>query len=265
MALVLFGDRPFDARLIIFDKDGTLIEFEALWAAKTIQGIERLVGALRDDPRATGSLRTELYAILGYDPSAHRFAPHGPLITAAMPKLYTLAAGVLYRHGWGWLEAELLVERELVPGMRDAFDPAMLKPFADLPALFATLAHAGVGLAVVTSDDAGPAARTLALLGVDGHVGFVAGADSGYAPKPGPEAVLAACGRYGVDPAQVAVVGDSTTDLLMGRRAGAGLCVAVCSGLAGRAELAPAADIVLESIAQIALPANAAHHPQGVD
>lgn len=254
MAPVFFGDCCFDVDLIVFDKDGTLIEFEALWAAKTIHGVERLAGALDGDPRAAGSLRTELYAILGYDHGSGRFAPQGPLITAAMPKLYTLAAGVLYRHGWGWLEAELLVERELVPGMRDAFDPAMVRPFADLPALFAALAEAGVALAVVTSDDAGPAARTLALLGVDGRVGFVAGADSGFAPKPGPEAVLAACARYSVDVARAAVVGDSTTDLLMGRRAGVGLCVGVCSGLAGRADLAPAADIVLDSIAQIALP-----------
>ena len=47
------------------------------------------------------------------------------------------------------------------------------------------------------------------------------------------------------------MVGDSVVDLMMGRRAKAGLVVGVASGVTPRATLAPYADIVLDTVAEI--------------
>lgn len=250
MPRIYFGPRAFDAQLVIFDKDGTLIDFAHLWGAKTIAGVEALMQAA-DAAARTPALRADLYALLGYDPAQHCFDRHSPVLTAPMSKLYTLAAGALYRHGWGWLEAELLVERHFAPAMHAAFDPAMLRPIANLPALFGALHAAGVTLAVITSDDRDPTLTTLAWLGVAEQVRFVAGADDPYAHKPAPDAVWAACATLGVEPAATAYVGDSTTDMLTAQRAGVGLRVAVCTGLMDAATLASHAHVVLDSIAAI--------------
>jgi phosphoglycolate phosphatase len=245
MANVHFGPRPFAAELVIFDKDGTLIDFAHLWAAKTVAAVEALVG------HADAALRRELYATLGYDPDAGRFAVHSPVLTAPVSKLHTIAAAVLYRYGWGWLAAELLVEAHFAPAMDGAFDAAMVRPTADLPALLGGLTDAGVKLAVITSDDHAPTATALEWLGVTQYVGFVVGADDPYPHKPAPEAVWAVCRRLGADPTATALVGDSTTDLEMARRAGVGLRVGVCSGLMDAATLAPHADVVLASVGAI--------------
>ncbi len=82
---------------------------------------------------------------------------------------------------------------------------------------------------------------------------FVVGADSGYGEKPEPGGVLAACAAVGVEVRRAVVVGDSTTDMLMATRAGVGCRVAVTSGLMTHAVLAPVADVVLESMAEICL------------
>jgi phosphoglycolate phosphatase len=48
-------------------------------------------------------------------------------------------------------------------------------------------------------------------------------------------------------------VGDSPADLEMGRRAGAGLVVGVLTGVGDEAALAPIADRLLASVADLAL------------
>lgn len=253
MPTVIFGDRPFETGLVVFDKDGTLIDFEALWVGKVMGGVERLVTAL---PLPEG-VREEIYSTLGYEPVSNTFAPQGPIVTAAMDKIYTIVAAVLYRSGYDWLRAELLVDQHVVPGMEQAFAPDMLNPLADLRQLFADLRAAGVQIAVVTSDEHDPTQRTLEVLGLDPYVGFLAACDDEYAHKPAPDAVVAACRVLGVEAERTAVVGDTSTDLVMAKRAGVGLRVGVTSGLMTEEALEPFADVVLASVGAITVPERA--------
>lgn len=247
MALLRFANQTFDADLIIFDKDGTLIDFKHLWAQKTIAGVERLVQAVQGDSQ----LRHALYHALGYDPVENQFDMQGPLLVAAMSKLYTIAAAVLFQQGWPWLEAELLVQEHFVPGMASVLTASLLRPTTDLGQLFTALRSVNVHIAVITSDERAPAEKTLQLLGVREHVAFLAGADDAYPPKPAPEAIWAACAQVGVTPARTLMIGDSTTDMLMGQRAEVGFCLAVLTGIMDHATLEPFANGVVASIDQI--------------
>lgn len=244
-----FGSRVFACGLVIFDKDGTLIDFARLWAGKTTAAVEALAAAVDRGE----DLRGDLYAMLGYDPIAGRFAPHSPVLTAPVGTLHTLAAGVLYRRGWGWLDAELLIEQHFAPAMDATFCAEMIHPTAALPSLFGALTGAGLPLAVLTSDDHTPTAMTLAWLEIAHHIRWIVGADDPYPHKPAPDAIWALCAQAGVAPEHTVMVGDSTTDMEMARRAGVGLRVAVCSGLMDAATLAPHADVVLNSVGEIAL------------
>jgi phosphoglycolate phosphatase-like HAD superfamily hydrolase len=249
MANIAFGNQVFDANLVIFDKDGTLIDFSHLWARKTILAVERLAAGVQGD----AALRDDLYCALGYDAERELFAGQGPILTAAMSKLYTIAAAVLYRHGCGWLDAELAVEQHFIPAMTGDVAAEMVRPTADLLSLFAALTAVGVHIAVITSDDHRPALATLRLLDVASYVQFLAGADDAYPPKPAPDAILAACAHFGAPPTRTAMVGDSTTDLLMGQRAGVGLRIGVLTGVMEREALEAYAHGVLGSVGEIAV------------
>ena len=79
---------------------------------------------------------------------------------------------------------------------------------------------------------------------------FIAGCDSGHGAKPQPGQLLAFAERIGLSPDRIVMVGDSTHDLIAGRSAGM-QTVAVLTGLAEAAVLAPYADAVLPDIGHL--------------
>jgi phosphoglycolate phosphatase len=228
--------------LVVFDKDGTLIDFDAMWAPWVVELAARL-------ERATGRPISErLFGELGFDAVAGRTIPGGPLAVLPMAILREAVADVVVRGGASEAGAAAAVDEAwLVP------DPVTTaRPLADLPRLFAALRAKGVRVAVATSDDHAPTARTLAGLGVADLVDVLIGADDGVARKPAPDMVLRAAAAVGVPPSRTAVVGDSLADLEMGRAAGAGRVIGVLSGVSGRADLKPYADAVVNSVAALA-------------
>ena len=91
MTTINFGSLAFETDLIIFDKDGTLIEFHHLWAAKTVEAIERLVNELGEAGKE-GLLRADFYRSFGYDIQTQKLAADSPMVVAANFKLILIAA-----------------------------------------------------------------------------------------------------------------------------------------------------------------------------
>ena len=228
--------------LVVFDKDGTLIDFHAMWSG-WIVGLAGQLAAAAGRP-----VQAPLFDALGFDAEAGRAVPGGPLAIAPMSTLRVLAVEMLVAEGLSATAAEAAMgEAWYAP------DPvALARPLADLPALFTTIRQRGARIAVATADDRAPTQATLEALGVAHLVAALACADDGLAAKPAPDKVLALCARLGVEPRRAVVVGDSVADLRMGRAAGAGLVVGVTSGTTPAPTLAPHADLVLPSVEGLA-------------
>jgi phosphoglycolate phosphatase len=166
-----------------------------------------------------------------------------------MARLRELTVATLISAGVTAGAAEAAVERSWQPP-----DPvALAHPLTDLGAMFGALRRQGVRVAVATSDDRAPTEATLAGLGVAGMVDALVCADDGLPVKPAPDTLLHLCSLLGVDPSRTAMIGDSQADVAMGRAAGAGLVVGVLSGIGTRDELAPFADEVIGSVADLSV------------
>jgi phosphoglycolate phosphatase len=241
------GPESFDADLVVFDKDGTLIDFEYAWGRQIVAGVERLLTAVG----GSKTLRQDLYRSLGYDAQIGRTHGTGPLATAPMEKVYTVAATVLYQHGFIWDEAEAYVRDYFQAAMASIPLRELVRPVANVKALLAELQGANVRVAVVTSDDRLPTQEVMALLGIEGLLDFLACGDDPIPIKPAPDAVLQACAHLDIEPARTLVVGDTVTDMLMAEQAGVGCRVAVLTGVGSRDLLAKYANVVLNSVAQI--------------
>jgi phosphoglycolate phosphatase-like HAD superfamily hydrolase len=231
----------FRPDLVIFDKDGTLIDFGAMWGGWAVE----LAGRLE---RAAGRpVAARLARRLGFDLASGAPVPEGPLAVEPMDALRAYAAEVLRGAGLDSAAAE-----QTVAAVWSWPDPvASARPLADLPRLFGQLRAGAARVAVATADDRAPTEATLAHLGLAGLVDAIACADDGLPPKPAPDMLLRICRELDIPPARAAHVGDSLTDMRMGRAAGVGLLVGVASGTVPRAALGQIADVVLGSVAEL--------------
>ncbi len=67
-----------NADLVVFDKDGTLIDFHTLWGPR----VERAIDATCASLGWNQSLTNKLTTALGYDPQTAQVVSQGPLATA---------------------------------------------------------------------------------------------------------------------------------------------------------------------------------------
>lgn len=226
--------------LVIFDKDGTLIDFHAMWGGWALELGNRLEAAVRRP------VAPDVFAAIGFDPSTSRVAAGGPLAASTMAGIEEVLAAVLRR----WCPSVAAARRATEAAWFVPDPVALAMPLTDLPALFADLGTGGRRIAVVTTDDRAPTDTTLRALGVREAVGAMVCGDDGFPLKPAPDAVFALCQALQTEPSRVAVVGDTPADLAMARAAGAGRVVGVLSGVGTRADLG-GADVVLGSIAEL--------------
>lgn len=237
-----------DPALVIFDKDGTLIDFNAMWGLWLTELAQKLELAVQRP------IAAQLFSVMGFDADSGRIDPYGHLAVTPMAILQELTVEVMLRAGLSGAAAEAVVAAAWQPP-----DPVELAfPLADLPALFSSLKTCGLHIAVATTDDRAPTIATLAKLGLEAWVTEIICADEGTPVKPAPDMVLAVCHALGVPPSKTVVVGDTIADLQMGRAAGAGLVVGVLSGVSPAAILAPYADMLLPSVADLVEPLPAA-------
>jgi phosphoglycolate phosphatase-like HAD superfamily hydrolase len=236
---------PPNIQAVVFDKDGTLIDFHAMWGGWIAELARRLEAA------AGIALVDQLLDAVGFDAASGRVDPSGPLAIATMAELRELAAAVLRGAGLPDARARAAtVQAWYIP------DPvALARPLADLPALFGELRARGMRVAIATTDDRAPTEATVAALGIAPLVDALACGDDGHPIKPAPDAIFALCRALGLGPGQVAMVGDTIADLRMGRAAGVGLAVGVLSGVGTADLLAPHADLLLPSVAGLLLSA----------
>lgn len=218
---------------ILFDKDGTLLDYHGTWMPLNRRAA---LAAAGNDPL----LAERLLVASGYDPVSGTCLPDSVIIAGSNDDL-----------GACWAEVIGGDAAELTQRLSQIFEAGSGETAVAVEGLAGTLESLigqGLALGVATNDSEEGAHNSLAPFAVLDHFEFIAGYDSGHGAKPGPGMVQGFCRALGLDPAAVAVVGDSRHDMEMGRRGGAGLLVGVLTGSGGHDDLAPHAHHVLDSI-----------------
>jgi len=220
-------------RGVIFDKDGTLFDFQSTWGIWTAQVLARIAGS--DE-----ALLQQLAEALGYDTQTRRVQP-GSVIVAATPM--DIAAVVKDC-------IPSLSQTQICDWLNEEAKTAPQVLVTDLHRLTAELRRINLGLCVMTNDAETPARAHLASVQASDLFDFVIGSDSGFGAKPQAAPLLALADKMEIPAAACVMVGDSTHDLRAGRAAGM-RAVAVLTGLAEADELAPLADAVLPDVSHL--------------
>jgi phosphoglycolate phosphatase len=238
MSILKVGPADFEPGVVIFDKDGTLIEFNWMWAGWMVELASRL------DAASGMSTSEALYTAFGFDAARNHVLPHGLLAATPMTVLYGLTERVLQDCGLSVDQAKAAVARAWYNP-----DPVTLaKPVGELTHLFTALKNNGIKIAVATTDDREPTLATLGNFNLWSMVDTSICADDGIPVKPAPDMIQIICKRLNVPVASAVMVGDSIADLQMGKAAGAGLVVGVLSGVSPAEALTPDADVIIENV-----------------
>lgn len=217
---------------VIFDKDGTLLDFHASWDAAIGAVLDALTGA---DTEARKAVANEL----GYDLANRRVLPGSPIIAESNEHIIGLAEPHVAHLVEGSLEDRF---NELVGQV----GVTMVSAAEGAQGLLMALAQSSRAVGLATNDGEGIARAQLDHLGWTGYFDAIVGYDSGFGAKPAPGMVVGCANLLQVDPTSSMMVGDSPHDLIAARDAGA---MAVLVG--ENAEALPHADLQVASLSDL--------------
>ena len=234
-----------DIDVVVLDKDGTLVDFDLAWRGRLARAIRAVAHAAEGDER----LVAELHRALGSAGENGAIFPDGPYLSGTLGQNSITVATVLYQHGVSWNRAQAIAESRFHAILTAPPELDEIRGIGDVVTRLGQLKAHCMRIAIATNDERASTLIGLRHLGIADLVDIVVCAgDAGLASKPAPDGLLHIAGTLGIAPDRLAMVGDSISDMMTGKAAGAGLTIGVLSGPSTAEHLGPHADVIVPDI-----------------
>lgn len=225
---------------ILFDKDGTLIDF-SLWRDAGIKTIKLIMDEynLRDD-----KLFSELKKSIGI--TENGVEPFGALAYKSHEDLAAELHYVLNRYR----DIDLAKFQSYAAGLlREEVmrDDVEFKEMTNIRELYRYLNSNGIRMGLATADSHKSAMHMINKLNLNDCFDFVGSNDGVMKQKPNKDMCMRFCSMYGFEPNEVAIVGDSYNDMVFAKNSGA-IGVGVLSGVSCKINLKDTANVIIPTI-----------------
>ena len=229
-----------DIKAIIFDKDGTLLDFDSFW-------IEVSVCALKDILKKLGKENIPAEEILGaLGVSEGTVDIDGLLCKGTYEQIGIAIYDVLKKYEVD-VSSDETVKMTLEAYNKNA-DFGIIKPACEnLRETLERLKNSGIRLAVVTTDNGEITHKCLEGLGIENLFDMVYTDDGKTPVKPDPWCAKDFCGKFGISAENAVMVGDTATDVRFAKNAG----IFVIGVGRERERLASSADAVIPNVSHI--------------
>jgi phosphoglycolate phosphatase len=239
------GNR-FEADLIIFDKDGTLIDFRGTW----LNLFRELTNHLLTKTGLSENLSSRIQDVLGMDFEKWEIDGNGPLAMGTSFEVENLLAGCVYREGIRWDTSVETVKETVKEVFTGPIREKNLTPSKGAIEILKLVKQRGFLTAVATNDNTLDATNDMIAIGALPYIDLVVGADSVSNTKPAPDMIFHICDLLGKKPENSVMIGDTMMDVIMGANARVKLNIGIAE-IVPAEELATKTDIVIRSMDEI--------------
>lgn len=235
MTVLACGDRVVlvDPQLVLFDKDGTLIDIHHYWISMIRLRARRLRETLFPARVDGEDAQTYVESAMGINQTSGRMRPEGPVGVKPRPFNVEVTRNALLDFG---IEASAdrieSLFAEVDAATRENLLP-LLRILPGVPALLEALDRNNIAMGIVSTDITARAMKAMDVLGLSRYFRFVFGGDAVARSKPAPDLVEAALEKGAFRRERTVVIGDHPVDIQMGCAAGVGANIGVLTGLSG--------------------------------
>lgn len=230
-------------KAIIFDKDGTLIDFDAFWVSISKEAVDKILNEID----ANNIDADEILKALGiHDGVTHI---NGVLCYGTYEEMAEVIYNVLKEHG---VKIELSkVTKITIDAYHESIGVGEIKPICEgLSKTLEELKCKGIKLAVVTSDDYFGAKKCLDGLGITKYFDKICANDGIHPPKPNPYYIEEMCKEYNLYKEEIVMVGDTLTDTSFAKNGGIKV-IGVAKNESNQNILKEVADCVIPDVSYI--------------
>lgn len=231
-------------KMVIFDKDGTLMDFDSFWVTVSRLAVADMLNELHAD----AGLSEKLLSAMGVQDGTTDV--QGVLCWGTYRQMGEVLYRTLQENGVACAEEEVVT---LTSRTYHAHaDEGIIQPACgDIKGVLGHYLREGISLALVTTDGPMVTRKCLEKLDIGPYFSAICTDDGMFPPKPDPLCIEVLCEQFGLTKDEIVMVGDTMTDVRFARNGGIRV-IAVNKTESGRAFFAGEADAVTEDISGVA-------------
>jgi len=235
--------------LVIFDKDGTLMDLYNYWSSMVGYRVELIKQRLGFND----TQKKEIMYAMGVDLANKRLRSEGPV--GIKKREIVMAAMENSLSGMGFCGIHDLCFEIFGEADKMSLEhlPEIVKPVKGMHELINALHERLCHIAIATTDKTERAKLAIKFLEISDKVDIVVGEDMVKNYKPYPDMINFILNSLSVDKDSAVMVGDAIADIEMGNNAGLKASIAVCSGIASKGQFLGKTKHVVQDISEITI------------
>ena len=219
-----------DLELVLWDKDGTLIDIHEYWCTIAYLRASKLVERLGVFGEEGLNLTNACQSAMGVNVDTRKIASHGPIGVKSRSEIVKALAKFLTDYGHPI--SSYIVEEAFanVDDYATRILSEIVKPLRHSMDTLAQSKRCGVVNVVVTNDKTERARAALKVAKLLPYIDMVIGEDLVVNSKPHPEMAQIAMKQFNKAATKTAVIGDNVVDMMLATNAQVSVSIAVTTG-----------------------------------
>jgi phosphoglycolate phosphatase len=220
MSSLVLPDVKIDGvKMVVFDKDGTLIDVHYYWCSMIEIRADFFVESLKDEEIDFKTLHSDLMDSMGINLKTKKMKPEGPVGIKPRSFIIDVAFETISKYTNSYTKDKVVDVFLRVDKFSEAKLADIVKPLPGVHDLLQKLKEKDVLMTIATTDITSRALLAMKDLSLEDFFIDVVGADLVQNAKPHPDLVNFIINRHDVQLHETLVIGDSMADLNMAKNA----------------------------------------------